>query len=299
MTDRGMRILVAGANGQLGSDCLEVLADGEVFGLDLPDLDIADAASVRSAFSDVRPDVVVNCAAYTAVDRAESDEAAADRVNREGPGVLAAACAATGARLVHISTDYVFSGDRPVPEPWLESDEPAPRTAYGRTKLAGERAIAASGCDHAILRTAWLYGARGRNFPKTMLRLALKNPADTARVVADQWGCPTWSWRLAEQIRAVIDHPGRVSGVCHAVGLGSATWFEFAEAFLSLVDVRHRLTPCETADYPTPAHRPANSILDCGKLRAAGLLVMDGWRDALAAFVAKNRDALLAECSPS
>lgn len=293
-----MRILVAGANGQLGTDCLAVLAGHETLGLDLPALDIADPESVRAAFRAFRPDAVVNCAAYTAVDRAETDEAAADRANRQGPAVLAGACAGAGARLVHVSTDYVFSGDRPVPEPWTEDDAPAPRTAYGRTKLAGERAIAGSGCDHAILRTAWLYGARGKNFPKTMLRLALANPADTARVVADQWGCPTWSRRLAEQIRAVLENPGRVSGVCHAVGQGRTNWFEFAETFLSLVGVPHRLTPCATADYPTPARRPANSILDCGRLRAAGLLVMDGWRDALAAFVAENRDALLAGCAP-
>ena len=299
MTGRGMRILVSGANGQLGSDCLEVLADGEVLGLDLPDLDIADATSVRAAFGDFRPDVVLNCAAYTAVDRAETDEAAADRANREGPAVLAAACAAAGARLVHISTDYVFSGDRTVPEPWCESDEPAPRTVYGRTKLAGERAIAASGCEYVVLRTAWLYGARGRNFPKTMLRLALKNPSDTARVVADQWGSPTWSRRLAEQIRAVVLAPGRVSGLCHAAGLGRATWFEFAEAFLSLMGVPHRLSPCKTSEYPTSAHRPANSILECANLGASGLLVLDGWRDALAAFVAQNRTALLAECAPA
>ena len=295
-----MRILVTGARGQLGCDCLDVLSAHETAGADLPELDIADAGSVRAAFERFRPDAVVNCAAWTAVDKAEDPAVAAavDRANRQGPAVLAAACAAAGARLVHVSTDYVFSGERPVPRPWLESDEPDPRTVYGRTKLAGEREIAASGCRHAILRTAWLYGARGNNFPKTMLRLALKRPAGTARVVADQFGCPTWARRLAEQIRAVVENPDRVSGVCHATGQGATNWFEFAETFLSLVGVPHELAPCTTADYPTPARRPANSILDCGKLRDAGLLVMDGWRDALAQFVAANRDALLAECAP-
>lgn len=295
-----MRILVTGARGQLGTDCLEVLSAHETRGLDLPDVDIADPSSVRAAFGAFRPDAVVNCAAYTAVDRAESEEAAADRVNRAGPAVLAAACAASGARLVHVSTDYVFSGDRPVPEAWDEEDAPAPRTAYGRTKLAGERAVAASGCDFVVLRTAWLYGAHGRNFPKTMLRLALKNPEDTARVVSDQWGCPTWSFRLAEQVRAVLEAPaGRLSGICHSVGQGWTNWFAFAEAFLERMGVPHRLTPCGTDEYPTPAHRPANSILDDRRLREAELLVMDDWRAALNAFVDRHRDELLAEARAS
>lgn len=297
-----MKILVTGAGGQLGTDCMRALAAHETSGLDLPALDIADAPAVAAAMDAVRPDAVVNCAAWTAVDAAEDPAAAdaVDRANRVGPSVLAAACARRGIRLVHVSTDYVFSGDRPVPRPWLETDEPDPRTVYGRSKLAGERAIEASGCNHAILRTAWLYGARGKNFPKTMLRLALKNPGGTtARVVSDQWGCPTWSRRLAEQIRAVVERPGLVRGVCHAVGQGRTNWFEFAEAFLSLAGVPHRLEPCATADYPTPARRPANSILDCGKLRAAGLLAFGDWRDDLAAFVAENREALLAECAPA
>lgn len=292
-----MRILIAGCRGQLGTDCLAALSGHETRGLDLPDLDIADAASVRAAMDAFRPDAVVNCAAYTAVDRAETDESAADRANRIGPGTLAAACARTGARLVHVSTDYVLSGDLPVPEAADESVPPDPSSVYGRTKLAGERAIAASGCDHAILRTAWLYGARGRNFPKTILRLALANPERTARVVSDQWGCPTWSARLAGQIRSVLEAPAerRVSGVCHAVALGHATWFEFAEAFLSLMGVPHRLTPCTTEDYPTPARRPRNSILDDRRLREAGLLVLDDWRTALAEFVERHRDGLLRE----
>lgn len=292
-----MRILVAGSEGQLGADCLAALAHHDVRGLDRPALDIADPASVAAAFAACRPEAVVNCAAYTAVDRAEREEEAADRANRVGPAVLAAACARAGARLVHVSTDYVLAGDRPVPEAADESAPPAPLSVYGRTKLAGERAVAASGCDHAILRTAWLYGAHGRNFPKTMLRLALRGGGEPVRVVCDQWGCPTWSWRLAGQIRAVLEAPpGRgVSGVCHAVALGRATWFEFAEEFLSLMGVPHRLVPCATAEYPTAARRPRNSILDDRRLREAGLLAMDDWRTALAAFVARHREALLAE----
>lgn len=292
-----MRILVTGSRGQLGTDCRAVLASHELLPLDLPEIDIADPASVRAAIDSFRPDAVVNCAAWTAVDRAEAEEDAAARANRDGPAVLAAECARTGAFLVHVSTDYVLAGTLPVPQAADESTEPAPRTAYGRTKLAGERAILASGCDAAILRTAWLYGANGRNFPKTMLRLAMARPENPIRVVADQWGCPTWSLRLARQIAAVLEAPleKRPRGVCHAVALGHANWAEFAEEFLTLVGVPHSVVRCTSAEYPTPAVRPANSILDDRRLREAGLLVMDDWRTALAEFASANREALLAE----
>ena len=294
-----MRILITGGRGQLGTDCQAVLAGHEVLALDLPRLDIADPASAGAAFESFRPEAVVNCAAWTAVDRAEGEEEAARRANAEGPAVLARLCAGCGAHLVHVSTDYVLPGTLPVPQAADEGAAPAPRTAYGRTKLEGERAILASGCRATILRTAWLYGAHGANFPKTMLRLALANPGDTARVVADQWGCPTWSLRLARQIAAILDAPPdrRPLGVCHAVALGYANWAEFAETFLTLVGVPHRITPCTTAEYPTPAARPANSILDDRRLREAGLLVMDDWREALAEFVSENRAALLAEAA--
>ena len=294
-----MRILITGCRGQLGTVCRTVLSAHEILALDLPELDVADPERVRAAFGSFRPEAVVNCAAWTAVDRAEAEEEAAARANRDGPAALAAECARTGAFLVHVSTDYVLSGDLPAPQAADESVEPAPRTAYGRTKLAGERAILASGCDAAILRTAWLYGAHGKNFPKTMLRLALERPDDTARVVADQTGCPTWALRLARQIAAILEAPPekRPRGVCHAVALGHATWAEFAEEFLSLVGVPHRLTPCTSAEYPAPAARPANSVLDDRRLREAGLLVMDDWRAALAEFVAENRAALVAEAA--
>lgn len=283
-----MNILLTGAHGQLGKDCVRVFGrdpQTQLTCTDLPEVDIADAACVDALLTRVQPDAVINCAAYTAVDKAESDAAACDRANRLGPAVLGAACAARGIRLLHVSTDYVFSGDRSVPEPWLEGDDPAPRTVYGETKLAGERALLESGADVTILRTAWLYGIYGRNFPRTMLKLARKNPEDSARVVADQWGCPTWSFQLAEQLRAVLTAPNAPRGVCHAVNQGYTNWFHFAETFLTLLDVPHHFTPCTTADYPTPAQRPANSILRDARLEEAGLLVMQDWRIALSRFV--------------
>jgi len=289
------RILIAGCNGQLGHDCVATLAAHEILALDVPRFDITSAASVRSHLADFHPDAVVNCAAYTAVDKAESDAALCRAVNAEGPRVLAEACRESGAYLVHVSTDYVFDGRREPPRPWLETDTPGPATVYGQTKLEGEQAIAASGCRHAILRTAWLYGAHGKNFPKTMLRLALANPEKPLRVVADQFGCPTWSDRLARQIKTLVEQPEPPQGLFHAVALGHTTWHGFASEFLRLMDVPHTIVPCSTAEYPTPAKRPANSILEDAALAALGLCVMDDWRAALAAYVAAHRDALLAE----
>ena len=294
-----MRILITGCRGQLGTDCAAVLSAHELRLCDLPQTDIADDACLAALFDDFRPEAVVNCAAWTAVDAAEKEEERAARANRDGPATLAAHCRRTGALLVHVSTDYVLPGDLPVPQAADETAAPAPRSAYGRTKLAGERAILESGCSATILRTAWLYGAHGRNFPKTMLRLALANPENTARVVADQWGCPTWSLRLARQIAAVVEAPAakRPLGVCHAVAQGFTNWAEFADEFLTLVGVPHKITPCTTAEYPSPATRPANSILNDRRLREAGLLVMDDWRAALRQFVEENRAELLKEAA--
>ena len=289
------RILIAGCNGQLGHDCVATLAAHEILALDVPRIDITSAASVRSHLADFHPDAVVNCAAYTAVDKAESDAALCRAVNAEGPRVLAEACRESGAYLVHVSTDYVFDGLREPPRPWRETDSTGPATVYGRTKLDGERAVAATGCRHAILRTAWLYGAHGKNFPKTMLRLALANPTKPLRVVADQYGCPTWSDRLARQIQKLIDQPAPPTGLFHAVALGHTTWYGFASEFLRLMDVPYTILPCTTAEYPTPAKRPANSILEDAALAHLGLCVMDDWHAALAAYVAAHRDALLAE----
>ena len=289
------RILIAGCNGQLGNDCLRVLKHHDILAVDLPRIDITSASSVHDLIQHFKPGFLVNCAAYTAVDKAESDQKLCAAVNAAGPAVLADVCMKNDVFLVHVSTDYVFNGLRPVPEAWKESDTPDPTTVYGVTKLAGEQAIIASKCRYAILRTAWLYGAHGKNFPKTMLRLALADPKRTIRVVNDQFGCPTWSLRLANQIKAILESPAPPVGVFHAVAQGHTSWYGFASEFLRLMDVPHAIEPCTTADYPTPAKRPMNSILDDAALKAIGLCRMDGWKDALSEFVRENRTALLAE----
>jgi len=284
------RWLVTGAAGMLGRDLTALLtARGEEFtALTRADLDITDGAAAASAISAVKPDVVVNCAAWTAVDAAEENEAAALAVNGHGPANLAAACASLGAVLVHPSTDYVFPGDATVP--YAEDAAPAPAGAYGRTKLAGEQAVLAALPDAGyVVRTAWLYGAHGKNFVKTMLRLARRDVAPG--VVADQYGQPTWTADVAAKIYDLVG-AAAPAGIYHATSSGQTTWFGLAEEIFRLHHdletqdrdaERERLTPrpLTTAEYPTPARRPAYSVLGHAAWQAAGMAPIGDWKDAL------------------
>ncbi|MFE2415999.1 dTDP-4-dehydrorhamnose reductase [Streptomyces hokutonensis] len=282
-----MKWLVTGAGGMLGHDVLDELARrGEQFvGLDRTALDITDPASVDRAFAEHHPDVVVNCAAYTAVDDAETDEERALRINGEGPRLLARACAASGARLVHVSTDYVFDGEaRSTPYP--EEYPTAPRTAYGRTKLAGERAVLEElpGAS-AVVRTAWLYGAHGRNFVRTMIELEARR--DTLDVVDDQCGQPTWSADVAQQVvllGAKLSHRDGSHGIFHATSSGEATWFELAREVFRLIGADpDRVRPTNSEAFVRPAPRPAYSVLGHDRWKEAGLEPLRDWREALAA----------------
>lgn len=279
-----MNVLLIGYKGQLGTDCMAVLnAHGfSVKGADLPEFNLTDRDKTVKALDRDHPDVIVNCAAYTAVDACEKDPACWT-VNADGPKYLAEWAASHGAFLVHVSTDYVFAGDKPLFEACVESDTPGPVSEYGRSKLAGERAILASGAKAAILRTAWLYGAHGKNFLKTMLRLALQAPEREIRVVNDQFGSPTWSYTLARQIAEVID--SRATGVFHATSEGYCSWYDLARKFLTSMEIPFRLAPCTSAQYPTPARRPENSILENRRLNEAGINVFHEWNDELGAFV--------------
>ncbi|MEV6172379.1 dTDP-4-dehydrorhamnose reductase [Streptomyces sp. NPDC051954] len=278
-----MKWLVTGAGGMLGRDLVEELRGrGEpVIPLDRAALDITVPDAVSAAFAEHRPDVVVNCAAYTAVDDAETDEERALRINGHGPRLLARACAAGGARLVHVSTDYVFAGDD-MGTPYAEDHPPAPRTAYGRTKLAGERAVLeelpAAG---AVVRTAWLYGVHGRNFVRTMIELEARR--DTLDVVDDQRGQPTWSADVAATIADLGPRVGpAVHGVFHATSSGDATWYELArEVFRLLGADPDRVRPTGTEAFPRPAPRPAYSVLAHGRWQQIGLPVPRDWRAAL------------------
>ncbi|MFJ8330329.1 dTDP-4-dehydrorhamnose reductase [Streptomyces sp. NPDC094437] len=286
-----MKWLVTGAAGMLGRDTVAALArrGEDVTGLDRTALDLTHADAVAQALADHRPDLVVNCAAYTAVDDAETDEAAALRVNGEGPGILARACAARGARLVHVSTDYVFPGDAHAPYP--EDHPTGPRTAYGRTKRAGEHAVLAElPGTSAIVRTAWLYGVHGRSFVRTMI--GLEATRDTVDVVDDQHGQPTWSADVADRIAALGPRLGpQLHGVFHATSGGEATWYELArEIFAGLGADPERVRPVSSAAFRRPAPRPAYSVLAHGRWREAGLPDPRDWRAALRAALPLIRE---------
>lgn len=284
------RVVILGNGGQLGSDCMKVFPDAE--GLDVPEIDISDRDAGRRVLDRYAPELLVNCAAYTAVDACETDPACW-QVNADGPKFLAEWAAKNGAFLLHVSTDYVFSGDKPLFEACLESDSPGPVSEYGRSKLAGELAVLESGASAAILRTAWLYGARGKNFLKTMLKLALQDPEREIRVVNDQFGSPTWSYTLARQIASVAE--AGATGVFHATSEGYCSWYDLAHRFLSLMEVPFRMVPCSTDEYPTPAKRPANSILENSRAKELGINQFTDWQEELAAFVRQNRDVLMNE----
>ncbi|TDC45411.1 dTDP-4-dehydrorhamnose reductase [Actinomadura sp. KC345] len=279
-----MRWLVTGAGGMLGRDVAarltaEAARRGDhVVALTRAELDITEPGAVRSAVAEHGPDIVVNCAAYTAVDDAEADEETALLVNRDGPRHLAEACAAHHARLVHISTDYVFSGEARLP--YSEDHPPAPTTAYGRSKLAGERAVAARlPGSAAIVRTAWLYGAHGRSFVRTMIELQARR--DTVEVVADQHGQPTWSADVAARVVALARQPD-ACGIFHATNSGEATWYELAREVFSLVGADpDRVRPTTTEAFGGPAPRPAYTVLGHGRWERLGAGPLRPWRSAL------------------
>jgi dTDP-4-dehydrorhamnose reductase len=272
--------LVTGAGGMLGRDLVSDLERRRetVYRLTHEQLDLTDEAAVHSAVRAARPDVVVNCAAWTAVDDAEAHEDAALLVNGHGAGYLAAACADGGARLVHMSTDYVFAGDAGCP--YAEHDAPAPRTAYGRTKLVGERAVIAQlPRTGYVVRTAWLYGTHGPNFVRSMIRLAHERPY--VDVVDDQLGQPTWTVDVAGQILALI-RSHSAAGVYHATSSGETTWFGLArEVFLLLGADPARVRRTTSSQYRRPAPRPAYSVLGHQAWTAAGIKPIGDWRLAL------------------
>jgi len=272
-----MRLLVTGAAGMLGTDVVAAGGGHDVVAFARADLDITDADAVRAAVRDTRPDAVINCAAWTNVDGAETAEAEATRVNGDGAGHLAAAAAEAGAHIVHVSTDYVFSGD--ATSPYREDAPTGPIGAYGRSKLAGEIAVAdAAPSDHAIVRTAWVFGPHGKNFVDTMLRLGAER--DELKVVDDQLGCPTYTGHLAPALIAVAE--ARLHGVLHVAGGGSCTWWELACAAFERAGLSPTVHRGTTAEFGAPAPRPAYSVLGTTRSDAP---VLPAWQDGLAAHL--------------
>ena len=294
-----IRVLVTGARGQVGAEVAREL-DGraDVHAFDRATLDLAQPAAIAARVRAIRPDVIVNAGAYTAVDRAESEADAARAINAVAPGVLGEEAKRANALLIHFSTDYVFDGSKK--RPYVETDTTNPLSVYGRTKLDGERAVAASGCRHLLLRTSWVYGPHGKNFLLTMLRLGAER--DVLKVVDDQRGAPTSSRCLARLVREILDRDGDIdeitrtevdeaaakSGVYHATAAGETTWFGFAQAIFDeaarqdrLARPAPRLLAIPTQDYPTPAKRPANSVLAGERLESAFATRIPDWRRGL------------------
>ncbi|MCA7923157.1 dTDP-4-dehydrorhamnose reductase [Burkholderia cenocepacia] len=282
-------ILVTGVNGQVGFELLRSLQGlGRVVACDRSMLDLSDLDRVRSVVRELKPSIIVNPAAYTAVDKAETDVDAARRLNAEVPRAFAEEAARLGAALVHYSTDYVFDGTKE--GAYVETDATNPQNVYGLTKLEGEQAVAATGCAHLILRTSWVYGRRGKNFLLTMLKLGSERPE--LRVVADQVGAPTWSKTIATATAHIVaqalaaddaDWWAQRSGVYHFTSAGATSWHGFAEAIFAqaMGERAPRVLPIPASDYPVPAKRPSNSRLSHDKLTEAFGLRLPDWADAL------------------
>lgn len=290
-----MRILVTGAGGQVGWELRRSLAPlGEVIALGRDALDLGQPGALRERVRQLAPQAIVNAAAYTAVDRAESEPELARAVNAIAPGILAEETLRLGAVLVHYSTDYVFDGTKA--SPYAEDDPTNPLGVYGRTKLEGERAVGASGCRHLTLRTSWVFGARGHNFLLTMLRLARERRA--LRVVNDQVGAPTWCRDIADATARLLEGghaaPG-VAGLFHLTASGATSWFGFAQAIFASPELARlgiappALEPIPTSAYPTPARRPANSRLDCTRLERAAGIRLPAWEAGLAGALSALR----------
>ncbi|MDD2598192.1 MAG: dTDP-4-dehydrorhamnose reductase [Kiritimatiellae bacterium] len=277
-----MKILITGARGMLGTTLQQHLHQHELLATDLPELDITDPAKVDGVMQRFVPDLVVHTAAATNVDGCEADPDTAMRVNALGSAIVAAAAGRINARLIALSTDYVFDGS--AAHAYHEFDTPAPRSVYGISKLAGETAVRAHCPDHTIVRTAWLYGASGPSFLHTMLKLG-SQAGPALKVVHDQCGNPTSTDALASLITRLILHP--IPGVIHGSCEGEATWYEFAVAIFKAYNLKRELKPCSTLEFPRPAPRPANSRLDNRVLRLAGIAPMPHWLDALASYISE------------
>jgi dTDP-4-dehydrorhamnose reductase len=278
-----MRILLTGAQGQVGWELARMLAPAhELRAVDRAELDLSDADAIVRVVREFRPQAIVNAAAYTAVDKAETEPETAHAINARAPGILAEEARRLGAALLHYSTDYVFDGEKKTP--YVETDTTNPINVYGKSKLAGEEAVMASGAAALVLRTSWVYARRGRNFLLTIERLASER--EELRIVADQIGVPNWARTLAWASAQLLDSGvGRIAerrGLYHLSCSGQASWYDFAKAIVGEVD-RPRILPIATSEYPLPARRPAYGVLCGDKLAAAFGLALPAWRDALEA----------------
>jgi dTDP-4-dehydrorhamnose reductase len=287
-----MKILLTGASGQLGSECKEVLEnDYKIIDPNKEELDITSWDKVIMSIDQLSPDIIFNCAAFTNVDECETGGKEYEKINVEGPRNLAQGAARYNKILVHISSDFVFNGKKRLPQPYFEDDPMDPLSFYGLTKMESEIAVKQNAPNYLIIRAGWLYSIRGDNFIKKILKLALKKDQKSMYIVNDQFGSPTWSHRLAQQIKLLIDN-GK-DGVYHATSEGYCSRYEWAKYFLEKMEIKIPVLPCATKEYPTPAIRPVNSILENRQLKSEGLNIMPNWQKDLDIFIDKYGEKLL------
>ena len=292
-----MKILVTGSRGQLGIDLVRYFStDFEVRGVDIREMDITELAQVLKIVDGFKPEVVLHAGGYTDVDGAETDKALAMKINAEGTANVARACQESGARMVYYSTDYVFDGRKP--SPYVETDVPSPLNEYGRSKLEGERQVTELLDDYVIIRLAWLYGAYGKNFVRAIIRQGWRQIrakhegqiASPVKVVNDQKGNPTWTMEVAKQTRVIIEN--NLKGIIHATSEGETTWYDFAREIFEYLKMPVYVSSCRSEDYGSPAVRPANSSLENGVLKKAGLNVMRGYKAALFDFLSQAGETI-------
>ncbi|MFH1366696.1 MAG: dTDP-4-dehydrorhamnose reductase [Patescibacteria group bacterium] len=275
-----MKILILGAKGMLGTDLMQVFSDHQPTGLDLPDLDITDNLALEKKLKELRPELVINAAAYTKVDDCEENIELAYNVNGRAPGYLAKYCRQIGAKLVHYSTDYVFNGQKK--KGYREDDTVSPLNMYGKTKMMGEKVVFDQIDEHYILRTAWLYGQNGPNFVKTMIDLSEKQPE--LKVVNDQFGSPTYTLDLAKKTKEIIEDKKIKFGTYHLTNSGTCSWYEFAIKIFEILGKDVKITPVTTEEFPRPAKRPKYSILKNTKLEP-----LRSWEEALKEYLSHEK----------
>jgi dTDP-4-dehydrorhamnose reductase len=287
-----MKILLLGGSGMLGSDCKEVLSkEYSVIAPDKKELDIISWDVVIENLTKISPDVIVNCAGFTDVDACETEDFTVRKINVEGPRNLAQGSARFNCRLIHISSDYVFSGLKAFPQPYFEDDPVDPISAYGKSKVESEVAVRENAPNYIIVRSAWLYGINGNNFVKSVVFNALKKKQKPLRIVDDQFGSPTWTYRLALQIKEFLKSD--VKGTFHATSEGYCSRLEFAKHLLEKIDIKTPIEACTMKDYPQTAQRPSNCILENRLMKKMGISVMHDWRKDIDGFLAQHGKELV------
>ena len=287
-----MKILLLGSKGMLGSHCKNVLSiDYDVIAPDKKELNIISWDVVIEKMQQISPDVVLNCAGFTDVDQCEKEDFAVRKINVEGPRNLAQGSATFNCKLIHISSDYIFSGQKSIPQPYFEDDPLGPISAYGKSKMESEVAVRENAANYIIVRTAWLYGANGKNFVKSILTHALDKKKKNLKVANDQFGSPTWVHRLALQIKKLIKNDAK--GTYHVTSEGYCSRFEYAQYILKKLKIKIPVEPCTMKDYPQIAKRPANCIMENRLLKKQGLNIMPDWKKDIDAFLKESGEKLI------